>query len=325
MSTASATPIVIGSAIEVVPAIPHLLGFRPSNSLVVLGLAEGQRVLFTARWDADAPADQMVASVHEAAGRNGVTGFVLVGWGTTTAAVRDTLDAFAALGAQVEAVALCDNDGHHASCMTADGNQTPWGTLPVTASQAQFVAKGSAPLASRAEVAAVLAPRPAPAGFTAALADRLPCAPGVARTTGVRAWAALLKAGGIGGVPAEVLADAAAALTDIGVRDLLLTVLGPFLSPDPDQAEKDEVARLTGLLPTVEPGQARQVLAELVSILTGSPQAQAAALLATIAWIHGQGVIAGDAAVLALTADPGCHLAELILTCIEHGVRLTGC
>jgi hypothetical protein len=75
-----------GTPEAVLAVVPHMLGFYPSRSLVVLGLGEQGRVLVTFRYDLPEPADDEVAAdIAEHAsyvlGRERISAAMLVGYG----------------------------------------------------------------------------------------------------------------------------------------------------------------------------------------------------------------------------------------------------
>jgi Domain of unknown function (DUF4192) len=74
------------TADAVLAVVPHMLGFYPSHSLVVLGLGEQNRVMVTFRYDLPEPADrELAADIAEHAGyvlgREGISAALLVGYG----------------------------------------------------------------------------------------------------------------------------------------------------------------------------------------------------------------------------------------------------
>ncbi|MGJ0121664.1 DUF4192 domain-containing protein [Williamsia sp. MIQD14] len=74
-------PISIRTAAELIAAIPALVGFVPTESLIMVALAEG-RILFTARHDlADITVGHTAASLAEVIALNNATSVLLVGIG----------------------------------------------------------------------------------------------------------------------------------------------------------------------------------------------------------------------------------------------------
>src|ERR1700752_1876338 len=70
----------------VLAVVPHLLGFYPSRSLVVLGLGEQNRVMVTVRYDLPAPPDpELAGDIAEHAcyvlDREQIRSALLVGYG----------------------------------------------------------------------------------------------------------------------------------------------------------------------------------------------------------------------------------------------------
>jgi Domain of unknown function (DUF4192) len=83
---ASKVQLQAASPDAVLAVVPHMLGFYPSKSLVVLGLGEQNRVLVTFRYDLPEPPDEEVArDIAEHAGyvldRERISSALLVGYG----------------------------------------------------------------------------------------------------------------------------------------------------------------------------------------------------------------------------------------------------
>ena len=75
-----------GTPDAVLAVVPHMLGFYPSRSLVVLGLGDQNRVMVTFRYDLPDPVDYGLAEdIAEHAdyvlGRERITAALLVGYG----------------------------------------------------------------------------------------------------------------------------------------------------------------------------------------------------------------------------------------------------
>jgi len=93
-NTPPARPAGLGGKVQlraatpdaVLAVVPHMLGFYPSHSLVVLGLGEQNRVMVTFRYDLPEPADhELAGDISEHAGyvlgREGISSALLVGYG----------------------------------------------------------------------------------------------------------------------------------------------------------------------------------------------------------------------------------------------------
>ncbi len=78
--------------VDLLAAVPYLLGFHPSDSVVLLGLQE-QRVTFQARADLSTPAGPLAAQLAELLARQGLRQVLLVGYGSAgpVGAVVDAL------------------------------------------------------------------------------------------------------------------------------------------------------------------------------------------------------------------------------------------
>ena len=163
MKTSHPARITLSTPHEVIAAVPHLLGFQPSDSLVVLALA-GPRLTVTLRYDLPQPADIPAFSEHlvSCLAVNRADEVILVGYGSEQATpvltgVRDHLaelltirDIFRVTAGRWWSLTCTDP-----RCCPPDGNPVDSdGTLAA----AEFMVLGSAPLPGRDDVAATIAP-----------------------------------------------------------------------------------------------------------------------------------------------------------------------
>ncbi len=319
---------------DVLPAaIPHLVGFHPLDSLVIIGLSPGsRRVLVTVRVDLPPPEEELddvleawssvvaallrvgaleaIVAVFPAPADDPWTGdkptdlphrpLVRAVMAELEDAVVSTLDAVCIVGQRLRSY-LCED----LACCPAQGRQVDDPeALRLTAA---FVAEGSAPLASRAELVETLAPRdpddPVHLSVDSArdgVVVRLPAgiAPRVERfVDDLRSWAdnprnerTLVR-----------LVVVAGFLTStVRSRDLLLRAL--TIQGDHD------------LL-----GAARQVLAEAVRCARPPETAPLAAVLAVCCWVDGDGAAAWVALDRAFGADPAYSLAALVAAALDAG------
>ncbi|MDR2986692.1 MAG: DUF4192 domain-containing protein, partial [Nocardiopsaceae bacterium] len=160
----------IGSADGILAVVPHLLGFRPSNSLVVLGIGGPHaRIRLAFRYDLpEPPDDELAADMAEHAvsvlGRQHLDMAVAVGYGPGTA-VTPVMDVVApalrkaGIGIQdmlrVEGGKYWSYVCQDTGCCPPDG--TPFDTEAHPASAA-LAAAGLTVLAGRSELAETLAP-----------------------------------------------------------------------------------------------------------------------------------------------------------------------
>jgi hypothetical protein len=314
--------------------VPHLMGFHPTSSLVVLGLrGERSRIVITVRVDLpppDAEPDDLrtgaAAGLHglEQAGAEEVIALVyprpqddpwldpdrpgplphedllgeladlLTGQGIR---IRDIV----CVGAQRQRSYLCTSH----RCCPPEGR--PLRDERSTLVDATMAAHGSAPLAGRESLAAQLAPRDERDPVLIAVrraSARAPMrlAPGMVEradrfVADLRRW---------DGAPRDTAARARLVATvahltgSIGERDLLLR--GLTVEADHDLLKL-----------------ARAVLAEAVRCAEAGHVARIAAVLAVCCWVDGDGAAAWVALDRALAADPDYSLARLVATALEQG------
>lgn len=334
MSDSSAwTPrITVSSPDEVPLLVPHLLGFEPGRSLVVVGLAPGHDVVLTLRFDlppdqSDDRAERLshwhrAVSAVAAAGASSAVVAVYpdeegAAWTPRVdlphaAAAHDIATLLELCGLTV-GDELCVAGGRMRSYLCSDEGCCPVeGREPDPAERLRveslFVVHGSAPLRSRAALEASLASRPADDAFVAAVRAardgvfvRQPAGV-VERVEGfVRDVARWGEHPGSTSMITRLVVVAGLLVADIPSRDLLLQ-------------------RLTGRPRRELLVAARQVLVETVRCSQGQDAAQPAATLAVCAWAAGDGAAARVAVERALDADPGCSLAQLVGSALDSAM-----
>lgn len=305
----------VRSPADLLAAVPYLLGFHPADSVVALGVADGD-VVFAAR--ADLPesddVDSLAAYVTSVVARQDVTGAVVVGYGApepVLLAVRDALESADIRVYDVLHVA----DGRYRSALCTDpGCCDPGGTpfdvlsSPVAAA---LTYDGAVALPDRHALVAAVAP-----------------VGGLERVSMRRATARAddrLEALWVGGRDA-VLGAAAEAL-----RDALGPGAGTPGRRDGGPLSDDEVAWLSVLLcdPAVRDLAWRQITdprphvelwREVVRRAEPYLVAAPACLLAFAAWQSGDGALASVALGRALDADSAYPLAVLLDQILRHGL-----
>ena len=317
----------IGSAEGILAVVPHLLGFRPANSLVMLGIGGPHaRVRLAFRYDLPDPPDtELAADIAEHAvsvlGRQHLALAVAVGYGPG-AAVTPVMDVVAPAlreaGVSIQDMLRVEGARYwsyvcqDAECCPPDG--TPFDTEGHPAS-ASLAAAGLTVLADRAELAGTLAP-------LAEAAAPMRAAVGLARQ---RARELIdLAAAAEGGDPFLPIADAGRrsvkqaisryrrgghltdheemawlglTLTDLRVRD------DAWARMDPGFHESHE-----------------RLWVDLVRHLPTEFVAAPAALLAFTAWQAGNGALASVAIERVLDADPHYSMALLISDALHAGL-----
>jgi Domain of unknown function (DUF4192) len=307
---------------EIAAALPHLLGFRPEESVLLLGLggASGRRVGLTVR--ADIPPPEHNRELATVLGRSLFTdrpegALVLVVSEAPDEEIAGEPDlphrdlvwelcrALSRLDVPVgDAVLVRDGRWWSYDCpdhCCAPGAGTPLPTGP-TELEVASIATGRVVARDRGELQARLGP---PAGADRrAMADT--CAQVGVEISGAvldsgreevaaRSWAAVSEAAarcrpGTASPPSDrEVARVAWALRDVEVRDL---ALGLALGPDAAGAE--------------------QLWTECVRRAPAPLDAAPATLLAVCAWLRGDGAMANIALDRALASDPDHGLARLL-------------
>ncbi|MEH0985868.1 DUF4192 domain-containing protein [Micromonospora sp. CPCC 205556] len=304
----------IASPTDLLAAVPHLLGFHPTDSLVIVGVAD-TRVVVASRADLPPPADvadwvldiapSQIRMLRQAA----ASVAIVVGYGPATAVtpVMDTLlPRLSAAGIDVFD-ALRVTDGRYfsylcqePSCCPPDGTAFDPHRSDVTL---HAIVAGSHALPDRAALVASVAPTVGTARDA------------VTRAT-AHAWArrrALTAAAGRDGLLRagdKAVRATFARYADDGVLtdDELawLTVLLPII------AIRDAAWRATDALPWHT-----ALWADITRRAHPPLAAPPASLLAFAAWRRGEGALAAVAVDRALAADPTYTLARLI----DHALR----
>jgi hypothetical protein len=319
----------IGSAEGVLAVVPHLLGFRPADSLVMLGIGGPHaRIRLAFRYDLPDPSDDEVAAdIAEHASsvlrRQHLAMAIVVGYGpgsAVTPLVDAVVPALREAGIAVQDVLRVEGDRYWSytcedpGCCPPEG--TPFDTSGHPASTA-LAAAGLTVRADRAELAGTLAPVVDVAAMRAAV--------GTARR---RAGELVdLAAVADGGDPFLPVADA-------GRRSVKQVIAryrrGGRLTDHEEMAwlgvtlcdlrvRDDAWARM-------DPGfheAHRRLWVDLVRHLPTEFVAAPAALLAFTAWQGGNGALASVAIERALDADPEYSMAHLIADALHAGLPPT--
>ena len=313
--------ISLRSAADMLAAIPYLLGFHPTDSIVVLGLRAAS-VAFEARLDLPDVTDAVPFARRLAAivARQHITRALLAGYGTETAitpVIRATRTELTRRRIDVpEAVRATDGRYFSYTChdpACCDPTGTPYDVSSTVVAATATVA-GLTVVGSREDVAARLDP----IGGAAALAMReaalkadvrlcsmLSAADGppdqqVVIAAGKEAVdAAILRSTYGGRLSDDEVAWLGLLLVNVTVRDHAWMRVGEDLTL--------HVELWTDLLRRVEPELAAPV----------------ATLLAFASWRNGGGAIASIALERALTADPNYTMAQYLSAAFDHGLSPT--
>jgi hypothetical protein len=318
--------VQVGTPDGVLAVVPHLLGFHPSRSLVVLGVS-GQRdqVTLAFRYDLPDPPDSDLATdiaAHACAvlTREAVPAAIVVGYGPAelvSQAVDPLAGALLHAGVEIREVlraeggrywsALCQDSG----CCPADGVSFDPCSHPAAAVLNQA---GLDAFPDRAALARTLEP-----------------APGTARPTRQATGRALRRVDKLitgaqrdGRDPAQALAEAGrnavrvaigqyrsgAQITDRGRLAFLAVVLADLRVRDDAWARMDPDYR----------GRHLRLWTDVVTGAAPEFVPAPASLLAFAAWQSGEGALANVAVERALAADPAYSMALLIAEAIHAGL-----
>jgi hypothetical protein len=311
----------VDSPASLLAVVPHLLGFAPDTSLVVLGLKPpASRVHLAMRYDLPDPADATTAAdiadhAVSVLTRDHLPRLALIGYGPDSL-VTPVADAVrrAAAAAEVDlAEALRVEQGrywsylcHDPACCRADGEPFDPATHP--ASQAIADATGQATLSSRAALAATLAPVTGPAAKTMIQATRR--AERTATRLIARDGPRALYRPGLGAVQHAIRTYRSGGTLTPDARHAWLA-LALLQLPVRD----DAWARMD---PAHQDAH-RRLCADLVRRAQPGYVAAPASLLAFTAWQGGDGALANVALDRALTDDPEYSMALLLRDVIANG------
>jgi len=318
----------VGSADGILAVVPHLLGFHPTNSLVVLGVGGPHaRIRLAFRYDLpDPPDDKLAADIaaHAAVvlSRQHLTMAVVIGYGSGPA-VTPVADVVAPALRSARIVVrdmLRVQDGRYWSYLCKDPSCCPPAGVPFDPADhpaaSALTAAGLTALTDRAALAATLAPAVESADRISQAIER------ALRRAGQLIDDAL-------GTPGD--GDVLRAVADAG-RRAVRSAIGKYRRGG-KLAGFDEIAWL-GLALTdlrvrddawarMDPGfrEAHQRLwTDLVRQLPAEYVPAPAALLAFTAWQAGDGALASIAIERALQADPGYSMALLIAEALHAGL-----
>jgi len=329
-STGLRCRVRIGSAEGILAVVPHLLGFKPADSLVMLGIGGAHaRIRLAFRYDLpDPPEDELAADIAEHAAavlvRQHLGMAIVAGYGpgsAVTPLVDVVVPALREAGISVQDVLRVESGRYWSYACEDPGCCPPEGTPFDTSAHPASAALAAAGLTVRADRAA-LADTLAPVADAAA---SMRAAVGRARQQAGELTD--LAAAAEGGDPFLPVADAGrrsvkqvitryrrgGVLTDHEEMAWLGVTLGDLRVRD------DAWARM-------DPGfhEAHQRLwVDLVRHLPTEFVAAPAALLAFTAWQGGDGALASVAIERALDADPAYSMALLIADALHAGLPPT--
>jgi hypothetical protein len=317
----------VGSADGILAVVPHLLGFHPRDSLVMLGIGGPHaRIRLAFRYDLPDPPDEELATdiaAHATTvlARQKLTMAIAVGYGSgevVTPVVEVVAHALLKAGVNVQDV-LRVHGGRYWSYLCGDPDCCPPDGVPYDLAghpaSAALAAAGLTVRADRAELASTIAPVTDAAGPMREAVERARERAGALIDVGAAA---------AGGDPFLPIADAGrrsvkqaitryrrgGALTD----DDEIAWLGVTLA---DLRVRDDAwARMD---PQFHDAHLRLWI-DLVRRLPADCVAPPAALLAFTAWQAGDGALASVAIERALEADPDYSMALLVADALHAGL-----
>lgn len=324
--TAPAERLAVGSPVELAALVPHLLGFVPHESLVLVGMAgPRRRIGLTLRVDLPDPADELPQLAHGLAAqvrRSGASEAVAVVV-TERPGDHPDLPYRSLVGHVGDAIPLCDGLLLRAGrcwsyqcddlrCCPADGRPLDADDGALTRIRAVYAGLGNAVLPSREAVVDTL--RPETGERAQAVQAALPEAVLWRRRRGqarVAGWALsrLDREVAAHADPRATLEPAAAArfgvaLRDIPTRDAVLARWARAVTASPADRELADAWR--------------RLLLDLARLLPAPYDAQPLVLFACAAYHAGSGVLVEAAAERAQRHDPGCSMAGLLLEVLDR-------
>lgn len=334
----SPVAVRVASPAAVVASVPYLLGFHPTESLVVIALT-ARHVTLTTRVDlTGCDAEEIADAILPALARVDPDEAILVAFtnqdphlGEQT--VRSVAPLLADLGIRVVRQLLVTGSRWHRLDTTGGMGGATDGDLADSAAdllRAQFVAAGFAPGSSRRDLAARLEPGHEAKAVKALLDDAL----GHTNRADLlgrfaASWPHIL---GIGDSATDltpsVVADAIAALTDRNLRDLVIAWLVPGtvnLESFP-AAARDALPAPWLHSSSVTRADTARLLDRLLQLARLTPAEHAPeplTVLAAYAWSIGDGATAQLALQRALDTDPRYRLAGLLAAIVRNGIRIT--
>jgi Domain of unknown function (DUF4192) len=321
-------PVRVSSPGDILAVVPHLLGFHPATSLVVIGAGRPpQRIELAFRYDLPDPPDAGVAAKvarHATAvlQQRGLSTVIGIGYGpgALVTPVADALAAAVAEGGLRMHELMRVEDGRYWSYLCTNPDCCPpegvGFDVQASPAAAAMTVAGLVAYPDRAALAGTLAPV---AGAAARAMERA--------TARARARAArLVSLAARGG-----LEPATRLLADAG-RRAVQDAIASYRAGRPITGD-DAVAWLSvalAHLPVRDDAWARmdpqyreehrRLWSDVVRRARPAYLAAPASLLAFTAWQCGEGALANIAIDRALTADPGYSLAHLLRDIIDAGV-----
>jgi hypothetical protein len=339
-ATATATKIKVGSVAGFLAVIPHLVGFHPSRSMVVVGLdARKGRILLAFRYDLPDPPGRtqtrdIALHVIGVLKKRKIKTVIAAGYGPGPL-VTPVAEAILA-AARSARIAVRDmlrvEDGRYFSYLCRDPQCCPPGGIPFDGAAhpaaAAMAAAGLSVCPDRASLAALLAPLAGPAADSMARATQR----ALRRARDLRAVPARPGgSGGPGGSGRSREAGRPRPLTDAGraaVREAIAVYRSGGHITDHDQmawltvtladirVRDDAWARMDPVYRLAH----RKLWIDVVRHACEAYVPAPASLLAFTAWQSGEGALGNIAIDRALAADPDYSMAHLLGQALDAGL-----
>jgi Domain of unknown function (DUF4192) len=340
------TAINLKSPHELLAVVPFVLGFRPTNSIVVLCL-NNRRLGLTQRLDLPRREDarQVALALMPSLVVEDPESVVLIGYENRAGDSEPALESLTA-ALQSREVEIHDRiivrngrwrslDCHNRDCCPPEGSPVPE-PADVPGIVAEFVGQGISPHPDREALAQQLEPGPQAESVGKVLRSRQKA---MAKTVGSRevpraelfeAWPRILDRDATDISPEDVVL-ASMSLRDIEIRDGLVAWLSPGTLNINELG--DEVQELfCGLEPAwgeehsdptsiASQNAVQDRLVRLCAMLPDHVAAPALSVLASFVWWRGDGALARVALDRALRSDPDYRLAQLLLKMVDLAIR----
>jgi Domain of unknown function (DUF4192) len=334
---------------ELLAVVPYLLGFCPTQSIVVLCLRD-HRLGLTQRLDLPQPehADKVASALMPSLVAEKPDAVVLIAYENRAG---DSLPTIGSLSAALESrqIDIHDRllvrsgrwrslDCHNPNCCPSQGSRVPEPT-DVPGIAAEFVGQGISPHRDREALVKQLEAGPQAVAVTKVLRSMQKArikavgSPSVPRAELFAAWPRILDPEAKA-ITAEDAAMAAMSLLDIEIRDGLVAWLSPgTLNINELSEEAQEL--FCGLQkgwgeehydPAYIASQnaVQDRLIRLSSMLPDHVAPPALSVLASFTWYRGDGALTRVALARALRCDPGYRLAQLLLQMVDLAIRPVG-
>lgn len=322
MAAVAPAKVKLSGPAELIGVIPHLIGFQPQNSVVLVNMKDN-KVGLIQRIDIPPAEHAAEAAQHmiEPMLRDGPDQVILLGYeDVEDDALLLLADLKAAIPADIRILeAVIVRDGRWYSLTCTETCCPPEGTLiPDTPpAAAEFIGHGSNPAPSREALSARLEATAEAVGALETDASEMPEHHGLLVETGRDVWAKVLANEPLTSLE---IAYAAFALRDVNFRDALIAHMCPGLLPE--DLIDSETLLLTADLPEVQGDET--VIDSLVELCAGIKDSEAApalTILANLAWDRGDGALTRIALERALRCEPTYRLAQLLEQMVDLAIR----